>query len=189
LEPRDTAESDHVYDEWLVVRCQLGEREAFDALIARWHPRVWRYAVGMTSDPDAAGDVVQEVWLRVVRGIARLREASRFRPWLFGIARRVLMDRLRIRYAEPPMEPLDSHEHELEGSPADEGRVEDLWRLQPGLERLPATEREVLVLFYLQELSLNDIAAIQAIPVGTVKSRLFRGRRLLRRELERGTST
>jgi RNA polymerase sigma-70 factor (ECF subfamily) len=179
----DIRSVDDAYDEWLVVRCQLGERDAFDALIARWHPPMWKYAARMTNDQDAAADVVQEVWLRVVRGLTKLRDATRFRPWLFGIARRVLMDRLRLRYAEPPMEPVEFEG--IEEPAADEDRAEDLSRLQAGLDRLPMLEREVLVLFYLRELSLNDIAAIEAIPVGTVKSRLYRARKLLRAQLDR----
>jgi len=175
----DATGADH--DEWVVLRCQIGEREAFDVLIARWHPMLWRYAARVTNDPDAASDVVQEVWLRVLRGLGRLRDASRFRAWLFGIARRLLMDRLRVRYAEPQFDPM-----ELANIPeavADDDRAEDLALLEAGLARLPMLEREVLVLFYLQELSLNDIAEIAAVPVGTVKSRLFRARRLLRAEV------
>jgi RNA polymerase sigma-70 factor (ECF subfamily) len=127
--------------------------------------------------------VVQEVWLRVLRGLPGLRDAARFRPWLFGIARRALMDRLRVRYAEPPLEPL---EHGGSEEPAaDQGHIDDFLIVQAELDRLPLPEREVLVLFYLRELSLNDIAAIAGIPLGTVKSRLFRARQLLRRQLER----
>jgi RNA polymerase sigma-70 factor (ECF subfamily) len=170
-------------DEWLVVRCQLGERDAFDALIARWHPSLCRYAVRLTNDPDAAADVVQDVWLRVVRGLATLRDAARFRAWLFGIARRVLMDRLRRRYAEPAIEPLDPDG--IDEPAADEDRADDAAMVEAELDLLPLPEREVLVLFYLRELSVNDIAAIAAIPVGTVKSRLFRARRMLRTQLTR----
>ena len=170
-------------DEWLVLRCQLGEREAFEPLIAKWHPLLWRYAVRLTNDADAAADVVQEVWLRVLRGLPALRDATRFRAWLFGIARRVLMDRLRVRYAEPPMEQLEAGG--VEEPAADEERTDDFLFVQAELDRLPLPEREALVLFYLRELSLNDIAAIAAIPVGTVKSRLFRARQMLRTQLER----
>lgn len=170
-----------VRDEWLVVRCQIGERAAFDDLIARWHPLLWRYAVRLTNDPDAAADAVQEVWLRVIRGLATLRDAARFRAWLFGIARRVLMDRLRARYAQPPMEAVELSD--LPQAEPDDDREEDLSRLAAELQRLPVVEREVLVLFYLRELSLNDIAEIAGIPVGTVKSRLFRARQLLRAQL------
>jgi RNA polymerase sigma factor (sigma-70 family) len=183
VKSNDTPSVEGARDEWLVVRCQLGEREAFDALIARWHAPLWRYAVRLTNDRDAAADVVQDVWLRVVRGLTTLRDAARFRAWLFGIARRVLMDRLRLRYAEPAMEPLDLGE--IEEPPADEERADDSALLQAELDRLPLLEREVLVLFYLRELSLNDIAAIAAIPVGTVKSRLFRARQMLRTQLTR----
>jgi RNA polymerase sigma-70 factor (ECF subfamily) len=183
VNPGDARADDIARDEWLVLRCQLGEREAFDPLIAKWHPLLWRYAVRLTSDADAAADVVQDVWLRVLRGLPGLRDAARFRAWLFGIARRALMDRLRVRYAEPPMEPLEPGG--IEEPAADDGRVDDFLVLQTELDRLPFTEREVLVLFYLRELSLNDIAAIAAIPVGTVKSRLFRARQMLRTQLER----
>ena len=168
-------------DEWLVLRCQIGERDAFDVLIARWHPLLWRYAVRLTDDPDTAGDVVQDVWLRVVRGIATLRDAARFRPWIFGIARRVLMDRLRARYARPAFEAVDLAE--IPEADVDDGHAEDLSLLQTELAELPILEREVLVLFYLQELSLGEIAEVAAVPVGTVKSRLFRARRLLRAQL------
>ena len=179
----DTRSDDIARDEWLDLRCQLGEREAFEPLIAKWHPLLWRYAVRLTNDADAAADVVQEVWLRVVRGLPALRDATRFRAWLFGIARRVLMDRLRVRYAEPPMEQLEPGG--IEEPAADEERTDDFLFVQAELDRLPLPEREALVLFYLRELSLNDIAAIAAIPVGTVKSRLFRARQMLRTQLAR----
>jgi len=169
------------HDEWLVVRCQIGEREAFDALIARWHAPLWRYAVRLTNDPDTAADVVQEVWLRVVRNLARLRDAAKFRAWLFGIARRVLMDRLRVRYAQPPIESVDLAD--IPEPVPDHDLAEALSHMQAELERLPMLEREVLILFYLQELSLTEIAEIAAIPVGTVKSRLFRARHQLRAQL------
>jgi len=168
-------------DEWVVVRCQIGEREAFDLLIARWHEPLWRYAVRVTGDPDAAADVVQEVWVRVLRGFGRLREAARFQAWLFGIARRVLMDRLRIRYATPQFDDVDLAD--LPGAVVEGDRDDDLALLEAGLAEMPVLERDVLVLFYLQELSLNDIADIAGVPVGTVKSRLFRARKMLRAHL------
>jgi RNA polymerase sigma factor (sigma-70 family) len=181
VDPPPSGASGADYDEWLVLRCQIGEREAFDPLIARWHPMLWRYAVRVTDDPDAASDVVQEVWLRVLRGLGRLRDAARFRAWLFGIARRVLMDRLRVRYAEPRFEAVDLADIPEAGGGDD--RADDLALLEAGLAQLPVLEREVLVLFYLQELSLSEIADIAGIPVGTVKSRLFRARRLLRAQV------
>lgn len=165
-------------DELLVVRCQLGERDAFAELVQAWHPAVERYVGRMLGRGD--DDVVQEVWLAVVRGLPGLRQPGRFAPWLFTIARRAVTNRLRDNYALPEREPLD----EL---PAGDGTdsVVDREALAGALAALPAREREVLLLFYLQDLSHQDCAEICAVPVGTVKSRLHRARALLRRELVR----
>src|SRR5690348_6282036 len=86
-------------DELLVIRCQLGERSAFEELAARWQLPLWNYIRRQTGSDDVARDVAQDVWVRILRGIARLRDGARLRPWLFGIARRALMDRLRQQYA------------------------------------------------------------------------------------------
>ncbi len=163
-------------DELVVIRCQLGEPEAFDDLIERWHLPLWQYIRRMTGGDDEAQDLLQDVWLRVIRGIAKLRDGSRLRGWLFGIARRVLMDRLRQRYAMPPHAELES---DVVGpEPAD--REEEFEALEATLETLPLVEREVLTLFYLRDLSLVEIADALGIPVGTVKSRLFRARQMAR---------
>ena len=169
-------------DELLVIRCQLGERSAFDELTERWHPPLWKYVRRLAGEDDAAKDVAQDVWLRVLRGIGRLRDGSRLRPWLFGIARRALMDRLRHQYAAPFSSDIDVAE--LAADPTADSLEEEVGAMEHELARLPATEREVLTLFYLRELSLAEVAEVLEVPVGTVKSRLFRARRLLRRGLD-----
>jgi RNA polymerase sigma factor (sigma-70 family) len=169
-------------DEWLVVRCQLGERPAFDELIDRWHDPLWRYVRRMTGDPHAAQDIVQDLWLRVLRGIPRLREGAKLRPWLFGIARRAVMDRWRDTYAAPDFSDLDVADVPFEDPAGD--READLAAMELELTQLPFVEREVLTLFYLRELSLADVSDVLTVPIGTVKSRLFRARQLLRRQLE-----
>ncbi len=175
------AELETHQDELLVVRCQLGDRAAFDELIERWHARLWRYARRITGSDQAADDVAQDVWLRVLRGIGRLRDGSKLRPWLFGIARRVLMDRLRERYAAPSDSPIDVADLAApEPTALAPGDIEVMER---EIERLPVIDREVVVLFYLDELSLAEIAGIAGVPVGTVKSRLHRARRMLRQQL------
>lgn len=180
----DTTESEHRAreDELLVIRCQLGERAAFDELTERWHPPLWKYVRRLAGEDDAAKDVAQDVWLRVLRGIGRLRDGSRLRPWLFGIARRALMDRLRHQYAAPSGSDIDVAE--LAADQTVDALEEEVEAMEHELARLPATEREVLTLFYLRELSLAEVADVLDVPVGTVKSRLFRARRLLRRGLD-----
>jgi len=171
-------------DELIVVMCQLGEPAGFDALVLRWHEPVWRYVRRLIGDDQASADVVQDVWLRVIRGIARVREPNKFGAWLFGVARRTVMDHLRTRYAgaaEIAVDVSDLPDAADEDSVASDLQSErDLSRLDEALDELPVVERDVLVLFYLQELSLIEMADVLGIPVGTVKSRLHRARRLLR---------
>jgi RNA polymerase sigma factor (sigma-70 family) len=172
-------------DELLAIRCQLGEPAAFDALVERWHEPLWKYVRRLTDGEQAAADTVQDVWLRVLRALPRLREPARLRAWLFGIARRAVIDRLRQRYAEP--EPVSVDDVDVAGPDAGEDLGEDLAEelglMHEALARMPFTEREVLSLFYLHEMSLGQLAEVLAVPVGTVKSRLFRARRMLRRHL------
>lgn len=165
-------------DELLVVRCQLGERKAFTELVQGWHPTVERYVGRMLGGPD--DDVVQEIWLAVVKGLPRLKRPDRFTPWLFTVARRAVMNRLREAYSRPEPESID----DVPGEDEAEGVV-NRETLADALAELPAREREVLLLFYLEDLSLETCAQICAVPVGTVKSRLNRARRLLRQELVR----
>jgi RNA polymerase sigma factor (sigma-70 family) len=176
-----TTSREALEDDLLVVRCQLGERDAFEELIDKWHAPLWRYARRLTDSDDAAAETVQDVWIRVLRGIGRLRDRERFRAWLFTIARRVVMDCLRVAYAQPDPTDVDL---ETIAEPDDARDLEEEIRvLHEELARLPVVEREVLVLFYLQELTLNELSDVLAVPVGTVKSRLFRARQLLRRTL------
>jgi RNA polymerase sigma-70 factor (ECF subfamily) len=164
-------------DELLVVRCQLGEREAFAELVRAWHGPVWTYVRRMLGPADA-DDVAQEVWLAVLRGLPRLRQPERFTPWLYTIARRAVTNRLREEYARVEV----ACDVEPAGPQAGD-EVVDRAGLVDGLAGLPVREREVLVLFYLQDLSLETCAEICGVPIGTVKSRLSRGRRMLRDEL------
>lgn len=169
-------------DEWIAVRCQLGERAAFDELIQRWHGPIWEY-VRHLSDDDSAQDLAQDIWLRVLRGIGRLRDPAKLRAWLFGIAHRTWIDTLRRKYAAVVVDLDDVDRHELPDPMGADELEQELTAVEQELSRLPAIEREALTLFYLRELSLQEIAQALDIPVGTVKSRLHRARGMLRREL------
>jgi RNA polymerase sigma factor (sigma-70 family) len=185
-----TSEHNHRDDELLAIRCQLGETAAFDDLIARWHAPLWTFVRRLVGDDESAREIVQDVWVRVIRGLPRLRDGTKLRAWLFGIARRALMDALREQYARSGEVDVDLDE--IAG--ADEAwrreDEKDLQALEHALARRPLIEREVLTLFYLQELSLSEIADALRVPVGTIKSRLFRARRLLRQDMTtRGSRT
>src|SRR5687767_2991273 len=126
-------DSDRKQDEFPAIRCQLGEPAAFDALIARWHEPLWKYLRRLTGDEDAAAEAVQDAWLRILRGMPRLRDGSRLRAWIFGIARRVVMDRLREKYAEPARVSTDDVDLPAEVESSD--LREELVLLHEGLSR------------------------------------------------------
>lgn len=163
-----------VEDERLAIRCQLGDPAALDALVARWHPSLARYVRAWLPADDQSADVLQNIWIGVLRGLPSLRTPSAVAPWLFRIARAAVMTRLRDRYRAPaPIDDWDGADTTI----ADPIQWVDLERQ---LGCLGEIEREALVLFYLQEMSLADIAAVLDVPEGTVKSRLHRARLQLR---------
>ena len=138
----DDATRRELADELLAIRCQLGELGAMDALVERWHRSLWGYVRSLAPDDDAAAEAVQDVWLRVLRAISGLRDPARLRPWLFGIARRVMMDRLRKEYAEPERVEIDLAD--IAGVNDVDDRAEDLGQMRDALATMPLTEREVL---------------------------------------------
>jgi RNA polymerase sigma-70 factor (ECF subfamily) len=170
-----------VRDALLVVRCQIGERAAFHALIARWARPLHDFVRRSGGDHADLADVTQEIWIKVLRRIHKLENAEQFRSWLFTIAHRTVMDRFRKLYAEPQFDDVDLAEP-IDECPATIDEAE-LAALDREMLRLPRRAREVLTLFYIEELSLAEVAAILSVPVGTVKSRLFNGRKLLRNNI------
>jgi RNA polymerase sigma-70 factor (ECF subfamily) len=175
-------EQDDRADLLLVLRCQLGEAAAFDGLARRWAKPLQRYLATWTADGDALGDLVQDVWLRVLRGLPGLRQPEKFRSWLFGIAHRTAMDRFRAKYRQaPPMPEEAADQVAADESGADSADKEALLAaLDRALNRLGPMERQTLTLFYLEDISINEVAHITGVPAGTVKSRLSRGRAQLR---------
>lgn len=129
----------------------------------------------------------QEAWAGALKALPALRQPERFAPWLYTIARRSVLDHLRQKYR--PLDALAS-DAEFPSDVAEDDEVDavlDRAQLAQSLAVLPPGEREVLVLFYLQDLALEECAQILEIPVGTVKSRLSRARRLLRgHRIEKG---
>ncbi len=166
-------------DALIVVRCQLGNQDAWRQLVERWHPRLWTFIVRMVPQQAAAEDVLQTVWLRVVRSIVRLREPERWSSWVYGVTRATIADRFREQYRRPPADQVD--EISIIDSGSEKMALAEF--LGAGLERLHLTDREAVVLHYLEGLPLADVAEICGVPTGTIKSRLHRARVSLRKTL------
>ena len=138
---------------------------------------------GMVGDAHRADDLAQEAWVRVVRGLPRLREPARFPAWVFTLARRVVVDELRQAYRQPV---LDVGADGLIDAPAvdDVRHLLDRVDLAAALARLSPIDREAVVLFHLLDQPLAVVTTVLDVPAGTVKSRLNRARRQLRAHLD-----
>jgi RNA polymerase sigma-70 factor (ECF subfamily) len=166
-------------DEYLVVECQLGNAEAFTALVHRWQGRLVRRAQDLTNDREAALDVVQESWLGIVRGLPRLRDPGRFQAWAMSIVANKARDWIRREGLRRGMA-ADIHDEMKDEEPTDR----DFGRVREGLAGLEPNQRALLRRYYLEGRSVAEIATELEIPQGTVKSRLFTARDQLRLRLE-----
>ena len=168
------------FSEWLVLRCQQGHRQSLKPLLELWQPRYLAYIRQRLGDPDSARDVLQEALLAICRSLYKLQDPASFPRWSFTIVERRCLDQLRRRYRD--REVFAESGSEVEQSvPHDQEATLDSSRL---LAQLPGELAGLLRLYYLEDLSLPEIAEIQNIPRGTVKSRLFYGRKKLQKLLE-----
>jgi RNA polymerase sigma-70 factor (ECF subfamily) len=157
-------------------------RAPHEAEIVACIPSLRRYARGLTSDRARADDLVQDTLERAWRHFPMWQRRGAVRAWMFGILHNLFVDRLRGQRRSPEE---DAGEYLPESadraSPADRLELRDLER---ALQRLPAEQREVLLLVGVEEFSYQEAAGVLRVPIGTVMSRLSRGRERLRAELE-----
>lgn len=170
--------SEQLVDELLVMDAQSGRLKALEMLVSRWQKRFWRYAYRLTGNSEAAWDITQESWLGIVRGISRLNDPAKFRPWAYRIVTNKTNDWIRNR-AKGPLRPVESITNRRCQSQPHSGETSA--DLQSVMRQLPSQSRTVLTLYYLDEFGLAEVAAILRIPPGTAKSRLHAARREFKR--------
>jgi len=172
-------------DEALVSETLAGNREAFAALVRRYQDYVYATAVGVVSDIELGRDAAQEAFLRAYRGLATLRDASRFGGWLHGIVRRTATTALRERARGQRL----AAKLRVEPAPAatapdrDAETAEVRATVHRALARLSDPAREAVCLFYVDGLSYADIARYLGVTSTAVQGRLQRARAKLRKEL------
>jgi RNA polymerase sigma-70 factor (ECF subfamily) len=175
-------------DQELMLRTAAGDRTAFAALYQRHSASVYRFARLMTGSGTAAEDVVQEVFLVVMRDASRF-DAARgsLSSYLYGIARYHTRRRLLRQRRFVALDPGDAmHEAAADNDPAvDALRASELRRLRRAIVALPSRYREVLVMCDLQDVSYADAAATLGCAIGTIRSRLHRARELLKTKMLR----
>jgi len=170
---------------WIALRCQAREPGAFEDLIAVMERPLLYYANSLTDNPDSALDVLQEVWIKVFRGIRKLRDPGSLRSWLYSITHGIAVDRIRKNYAREQAEQV-----QLEDLP--EAEVpwfvkEDAAAIHQALGLIGLKHREVLVLHFLDDLSITEIAEVVGCSEGTVKSRIHYAKRAMKEVLSGGS--
>lgn len=180
--------ADEVHAELLALRCRRGDVQAWTELVGHFGPRLNYYLGRFVADRDETGSLLQEVWLRALRGIGTLRDEQRLVPWLYTIAHHVVMSHFREEYArreredEGALEGAVGRRAVADASEAD--RFDNAELVHHALARIGLLEREVLTLLFLENLSISQIGEVVGVPPGTVKSRLHRGRAELRQVIE-----
>ncbi len=174
-------------DETLCRAVARGDEAALRLLVERHRDRVYGLLVRSTGSRADADDLFQEVWIRVVRAADDFEPAQRYSPWLSRIALNLLRDGARRRSARPWDVTGDGVLPEQgDGRPAPDDlavRGQEAAALHRAIAPLPAGQREVLVLRYLEGLGEREVAEAAGIPPGTVKSRLHHALRNLRARL------
>ncbi len=174
-------ESQNIRDQLLVLRAQA-DGKAFDALVDRWHPVLWRHAYRLTRNRDVAWDVMQEAWCAIFRGLYRLEKAEAFPRWAFQVVTNKYRD--QARSANRRNRAMQVYEAYMETHVVPHTQDE---RVELAVMRLDTELRLVVGLYYKDAFGVREIAEITGWPEGSVKSRLYRARRELRRILEEMT--
>jgi RNA polymerase sigma-70 factor (ECF subfamily) len=178
-----------------VNELQAGSDAAFDWLVTYYHASVYNLAYGILSDAADAADVTQEVFLCAFKGIRGFRRGSSLKTWLYRISVRQALNHRRWCWrhhrdqvsidAGPEESDLSMHLTDAEPNPFEQFAARETQAVvRKALASVPATFRSAVILRDLEGLSYEEIAEIMEVSVGTVKSRILRGRRLLREALD-----
>lgn len=173
-------------DRDLINALQQGDLEALGELYDRHQRLVYRTALMITSDTEAAADLLQDVFLRLHRFAGNIDPQRPIEPWLYRMTANLSYDWIKrlSRWPRPLEDLVDFLVGAGKNNPSDLAETKDEWQqVQHAVSALPLAQRVVVVLYYLNDLSLQEISEILEIPVGTVKSRLHYGRAALKKSL------
>ena len=175
---------DRTLYEWLALRCQTGEAGAFEDLVAAMERPLLYYAASITGDPDSGLDVLQEVWIKAFRGIGKLKDPGALRSWLYSITHGVAVDRIRRNVSRERAEAAELEDFQEAEEPS--FAEEDAAAIHEALREIGLKHRDVLVLHFLDDLSIAEIAKVVGCSEGTVKSRIHCAKRAMKRILSGG---
>jgi RNA polymerase sigma-70 factor (ECF subfamily) len=165
----------------LTVRYQRGDREAFEGIVQLWETSLFYYLRRLAASEADAWELLQETWLKLFRSLGSLRDPQALPAFLYKMARNTALSRLRKReLLEVENYPDEVHD---ESAGNDISAVDNAEEVHHALDQLPLLQREALTLYFLEDLSLDEMAATLDVPLGTVKSRLHYAKLAMRKSL------
>ena len=172
---------DREIDAKLILDYQSGKSSAFIVLVKRWYVRFCKLAYFYVKDRDVAKDVAQESWTVIYHKLTELKDPYKFKSWAISIVNRKAIDFLRIEQREHKR--MKEYQFTISENSEEKEVVEDEVEaiLSKEIKKLSIEHQQVLQLFYVQNYSLKEIAAVLDISVGTTKSRLFHAREQLKK--------
>jgi RNA polymerase sigma-70 factor, ECF subfamily len=183
-------------DEELVARSIGGDADSFNQLVLRWERPIYALAYRTIGREEDARDVCQETFLRAFRALPGFRGQAKFSSWLYRIALNLCRDWVRRErrtgFVQPP-EDVDLMELAAAGAPTESieeliGRKDQVRAVERAMALLPEEQRTAIILKEYHGLTFQEIADLVGCPLSTVKTRLYQGLAVLRRELEKGES-
>jgi RNA polymerase sigma-70 factor (ECF subfamily) len=165
---------------WYVLRAQAGDREALDELLCLVQEPLYRYVVSLVGSRTLAEDILQEVFILIYRNLRWLREPELFRPWAYRIATREAFKHLKRERRWSDQRVDETALEDASAPPRDPLTAELISQL---VSQISPASRAVIVLHYLHEMPLGEVADVLGVALGTVKSRLAYGLDCLRKQL------
>jgi RNA polymerase sigma-70 factor, ECF subfamily len=171
-------------DDELVAAAQAGDRDALDALLRRHLDLIHGICSRLAGNPADAADATQEALIAIVRGLPRFDRRAAARTWMYRVATNACLDELRRRGRRPRLGLDDTMAERPDPAPSLDRSVTDRLTLDDALDRLPEEFRVAVVLRDVQGMDYAQIAEVLQIPIGTVRSRIARGRQALATDLD-----
>lgn len=167
-------------DEAYAIAVQRGDKEAFGALVERYEEKLLRYGKRFLAERRDVEDIVQEVFVSAYRNIQSFDPSQRFSPWIYRIAHNAFVDGLRKNSRNPftlvDFDTFVSYPVHDDSAERDRDQREIKTLIDRGLAKLSPKYREVLILYYAEELSYKEIADVLRVPIGTVSARVKRAK-------------
>ena len=175
-------------EDLLVLAAQDGNHKAFNFLISHYHKALLRFGYKISSDKELVNDAVQDAWIKSVKNLHKLEDPRAFKSWIYRMVRWQITDLFRQQTHRRELFEVkldDSFDESTilneQANKYDLGHENELTKT---INRLPQIEKQIIHLFYLDEMKLTEVAMVLEIPLGTVKSRLNRARKLLKQKFE-----